>query len=161
MVPTLEIDHETKLSEVLVISLFLADKKPELRLAPAADSFERFRQLEMLSFIATEVQAKFIPVLRPFVNEEAKDQFRALLVRNFTSLNQRLADGRDYLFGADFTVADAFLFSIVPWVVRTKVDILNLSHLVAYMDRVAARPSVAKAMKEEGGSAAGWRDRLL
>ena len=160
MVPALVIDEKRTLHETAVISVYLADKKPAAQLVPLAGTFERVRVMEMLSFVAGEIHQKFIPLLRPFVNDEAKQEFRTLLVRNFAHLDKQLSDGRPYMMGEHFGVVDAYLFSITPWVIRTKVDIEHLASLKGYMNRLADRPSVVKAMQDEGANTADWRQRL-
>ncbi|MFJ3366893.1 glutathione S-transferase C-terminal domain-containing protein [Pseudomonas sp. NPDC086251] len=157
MVPALVIDDKKTLHETAVISVYLADKKPAAQLVPYAGTFERVRVMEMLSFVTGEIHQKFIPLLPTFVNSEAKDEFRTLLSHNLTHLDKQLSDGRLYMMGGPFGVVDAYLISIVPWVVRTKVDIEHLAHLQSYMDRLLDRPSVIKAMRDEGANVTDWR----
>lgn len=160
MVPALVIDEKRTLHETAVISVYLADKKPGAHLVPLAGTFERVRVMEQLSFIAGEIHQKFIPLFRPFVNSEAKNQFRALLVRNLSHLDKQLSDGRPYITGEHFGVVDAYLFSIVPWVIRLEVEIEHLTYMQAYMNRLASRPSILKAMQDEGANTTDWRQRL-
>ncbi len=156
-VPTLVLDDGATLSETLAITTYLADTRPEAGLIPPAGSFARAQLLELQTFIASELHQKFIPVFREYVAEAAKDRFRALLIRNFASLDERLADGRRYLTGDAFTVADAYLFAVTPWVERTGVEIGHLANLWAFQDRVAARPGVQAALRDEANAAAGGR----
>jgi glutathione S-transferase-like protein len=97
---------------------------------------------------------KFIPVFREYVTEYAKNKFRDMLISNFGSLDDRLADGRSYLTGETFTVADAHLFAVTPWVERTQVNIGHLKNLRAFQDRVAARPAAQAALRDEAAAAA-------
>lgn len=154
-VPTLEFDDGVTLSETAAVTQYLADRKPELNLMPPAGSFERVKLVELQTFIATEIHQKFIPVFRDYVPEDAKDKFREILIANFASLDERFADGRTYLTGETFTVADAYLFSVTPWTERTQMDIGHLKRLWAFQERVAARPAVQKAMRDEANAAAG------
>jgi len=154
-VPVLQFDDGATLSETAAVTQFLAETKPELNLMPPAGSFERAKLIELQIFIATEIHQKFIPVFRDYVPEEAKDKFRQILITNFASLDERFADGRTYLTGETFTVADAYLFSVIPWTERTHVDISQLKRLWAFQARVAARPAVQEALRDEAKAAAG------
>ncbi len=153
-VPTLVLDGGASLSETLAVTTYLADTRPEAKLIPPAGSFERVKMLELQTFLATEVHQKFIPVFREYVTEDAKNRFRDMLIKNFGALDERLTDGRPYLTGETFTVADAYLFSVTPWTERTHVDIGHLKHLRAFQDRVAARPAVQAALRDEATAAA-------
>ncbi len=153
-VPTLGLDDGGTLSETLAVTTYLADTKPEAKLIPPAGSFDRARMLELQTFIASEIHQKFIPVFRDFVTEEAKERFRAILVKHFASLDERLADGRTYLTGETFTVADAYLFSVTLWTERTHVNIDHLKNIWSFQGRVAARPAVQAALRDEAAAAA-------
>ncbi|MPZ32005.1 MAG: glutathione S-transferase [Rhodospirillales bacterium] len=153
--PTLVLDDGASPSETLAITTYLDDTKPEKNLIPPAGSIERVKLLELQTFITTEIHQKFIPVFRDYVTEDAKNRFRNMLIKSFGTLDERFADGRIYLTGETFTVADAYLFSITPWVERTHVNISHLKKLWAFQDRVAGRPAVQAALLDEAAAAAG------
>jgi glutathione S-transferase len=148
-VPLLELDDGQRLSEGAVIVQYLADLAPDSRLAPPAGTMERYRLMEWLNFIASELHKGFSPLFAPGMPEEAKALARTKLGERLAWVDQRLA-GRDWLMGDTFTVADAYLFTVASWGKYAGVNIAPLANLSAYMARVAARPAVQAAMKAEG-----------
>jgi glutathione S-transferase len=148
-VPALQLDSGEVLTEGPAIVQYLADQKPEKKLAPANGTIERYRLQSWLTFIGTEVHKSFSPLFNAAMPEEAKAFARANLERRLGWVNQQLA-GQDYLMGADFTVADAYLFTVASWARVVKLDISAFTNLTAYMARVAARPGVLAALKAEG-----------
>lgn len=148
-VPALQLDSGEVLTEGPAIVQYLADQKPEKKLAPANGTIERYRLQSWLTFIGTEVHKSFSPLFNAAMPEEAKAFARANLERRLGWVNQQLA-GKDYLMGADFTVADAYLFTVTSWARVVKLDISAFTNLTAYMTRVAARPGVQAALKAEG-----------
>ena len=148
-VPALALDNGEVLTEGPAIVQYLADQAPAKKLAPPAASFERVRLQEMLNFISTEVHKSFSPLFNPASSEETTAAARALIGRRLDVLEQKLA-GHDYLLG-DFSVADAYLFTVLSWGRMVGVDIkAGRPRLGAYWSRVKARPAVQQAMKEEG-----------
>ena len=149
-VPLLELDDGTRLAEGPVIVQYLADLKPDSDLMPAAGSMARYRALEWLNYLTSEIHQRFYPL---FVfggfPDDAKDAFRADLDRRLAHVADRLGD-RPYLMGDTFTVADGYLFTMLRWAKFHKVDLERWPNLVAYRDRVAARPAVQSAMREAG-----------
>ncbi|HTN95258.1 MAG TPA: glutathione transferase GstA [Gallionella sp.] len=147
-VPALTMDNGQVLTEVAVIVQYLADQTPEKRLAPPAGTLERYRLQEWLNFISSEIHKGCSPLFNPKLDDEAK---AALMPR----LKQRIAyaadalKSRDYLMG-HFTVADAYLFTVLRWAPRLEIDLSAWPVLKDYMERIAARPAVKAAMKEEG-----------
>jgi glutathione S-transferase len=148
-VPALQLDNGEVLTEGPAIVQYLADQKPEKQLAPANGTIERYRLQSWLTFIGTELHKGFSPLFNPAMPEEGKNLARANLERRLGWVNEQLAD-KDYLMGANFTVADAYLFTVTNWARVVKLDISALSKLTAYMARVAARPGVQAALKAEG-----------
>ena len=148
-VPALVLDNGEVLTEGPAIVQYLADQAPAKKLAPPAASFERVRLQEMLNFISTAVHKSFSPLFNPASSEETKAAARALIGRRLDVLEQKLA-GRDYLLG-DFSVADAYLYTVLSWGRLVAVDIKEgRPRLGEYWSRVKARPAVQQAMKEEG-----------
>lgn len=148
-VPALLLDDGQLLTEGPVIVQYIADRVPEKRLAPAAGTMERYRLMETLNFIATELHKGFSPLFNPKAPEEWKDMARALLAKRIGIAAQQL-EGRDYLMGSSFSVADAYLFTVLGWARHVKVDLAPWPVLQAYLARVAARPAVQAAMAAEG-----------
>lgn len=147
-VPLLELDDGSTLSEANVILQYLADRKPGT-LAPVFGTAERWKQMELLAFIATEVHKGFGPLWSPGTPAEVRAAAVQRLGTRFTLLAQRLAD-QPFLTGKDFTVADAYLFVLLGWTAFHKVDMSPWPALRDFQARVAARPAVQATLKAEG-----------
>jgi glutathione S-transferase len=148
-VPTLQLDDGQILTEGPAIVQYLADLKPQTGLAPAAGSMARYRLQEWLNYISSEVHKTFAPLFSPAAKDETRKQQRELLKPKFDFLDKAL-DGKPFLLGPQFTVADAYLFTILCWTVPTGIDLSPWPVLKAYYGRIAARPAVRAALKEEG-----------
>ena len=148
-VPALQLDNGTVLTEGPAIVQYLADLKPEKRLAPANGTLERYQLQSWLTFTGMELHRNFGPFFNPAAGPDWKAACGANLERRLAWVNEQLA-GKDYLMGANFTVADAYMFTVVGWTKHVKIDISGLTKLVAYQTRVAARPAVLAALKAEG-----------
>jgi glutathione S-transferase len=148
-VPVLELDSGERLSEGPAIVQYVADQAPASKLAPPAGTMARYRLIEWLNFVTSELHKGFSPLFNPALPEDAKPVFRAKLVDRFTWVDQQL-EGRDYLMGDTFTVADAYLYTVSRWGQYVGVDITGLKNLGAYRARVEARPQVQAALKAEG-----------
>lgn len=148
-VPVLELDNGQRLTEGPAIVQYLADLAPASGLAPAAGSWERVRLQEWLNFITSELHKGFSPLFTPGMPEEAKAMFRAKLLERFKYVDEQLA-GKSYLTGEQFTVADAYLFTVSNWGQYVEVDIAPFANLAAFRARVSARPAVLAALEAEG-----------
>jgi glutathione S-transferase len=148
-VPALQLDNGEMLTEGPVIVQYLADQQPASGLVPAAGSIERYRVQEWLNFITSELHKSFGPIFRPTTPDAYKTISRENLGKRFDWLDKQLA-GKQYLMGDKFTVADAYLFTVLRWSPRVEIDVSKWPNLKTYMDRVAARPKVQAAMKAEG-----------
>lgn len=147
-VPLLELDDGERLTEAQVILQWVADQVPGRKLAPPAGTMPRYRLMEWLSFVSSEVHKQFSPLFNPSYPEEGKQINRAKILQRLGWVDTQLA-GRQYLMGDGFTVADAYLYVISGWTAPMKIDISALKNLVAYRERVGQRPSVQRAVKEE------------
>lgn len=148
-VPALGLDSGELVTEGPVIVQMIADKAAGKGLAPARDSAERYKLLELLNFITSELHKNFSPLFNPTFSDEVKGFFKDRLMGKFKYLDGKLA-GQDYLMGKDFTVADGYLFTMLSWAERMKFDLSGLPNLSAYKARVAARPKVMEALTKEG-----------
>lgn len=148
-VPTLRLDDGEYLTEVAVLLQYIADKKPGAGLAPKAGTMERYRLMEWLNFIASEVHKTLGALFNPKITPEWKEDRIALFGRRCDALSHGLGS-RPYLMGGKFTVADAYLFTILNWTHLFKLDMGKWPRLKDYMARVGARPAVKEAMKAEG-----------
>ncbi len=149
MVPVLELDDGDILTEVAAVVLYVADQNPGSKLAPPCGSRERYHVQKWLNFIATEIHKMFTPLFKPDTPEAYKAIAKDNLAKAFTLLDQRLAD-RPYLMGAQFTAADAYLFTVVSWSRLQQIELDRWPHLKACWERIRARPKVEDAMKAEG-----------
>lgn len=149
-VPALQIEDGAVLTEGAAVIQFIADRHPDANLAPAAGTLERARLQEHLNFIASEIHKAFTPLFRPDSSEEMKAAAKANVRRRLSQMEQQLADGRAYLMGADFSVADAYLFTVASWTTPMGIGLDDWPHLQALVARIKERPSVRAAMAAEG-----------
>lgn len=148
-VPLLELDNGERLSEGPAIVQYIADQVPASGLAPAHGTFERYRLQEWLNFITSELHKGYSPLFNPAMPEEAKALARAKLAQRYAWVDEQL-EGKAYLMGETFTVADAYLFTVTRWAPFVSVDLSGLQQVQAYMGRVGERPAVRAALEAEG-----------
>jgi glutathione S-transferase len=137
------------LTEGPAIVQYIADQAPQSQLAPAAGTLQRYQLMEWLNYISAEVHKSFSPLFNPAATEDMKAAARNVLAQRFTYLG-RMLEGRDYLMGSQFTVADAYLFTVLSWAGYLKLDLSGTPVLQAYLARVGARPAVQQALRAEG-----------
>jgi glutathione S-transferase len=148
LVPAVRTTEGAVLTENAAVLQYLADAFPEAGLAPDAGSNQRYQLQQWLSFVGTELhKLVFNPLLSPKANEGAKAFAREQAPARFEFLNEHLT-GRDYLLDR-FSVADAYLTAVLNWAGFVNLDLAPWPAVVAYRDRMAARPAVARALKEE------------
>lgn len=148
-VPALGLDDGKLATEGPVIVQMIADKAASKNLAPARDSDERYALQEWLNYITGELHKNFGPLFQPALSDDTKTFFRDRINGKFKYVDGALA-GKDYLMGSQFSVADAYLFTMLCWAERMNIDISALPNLTAYKARVAARPKVQEALVKEG-----------
>ena len=149
-VPLLELDDGTRLTEGPVIVQYLVDQRPGSDLLPAAGTMDRYRELEWLNYLTSEVHQRFYPIFKfGGFPDDVKGELRGDLDRRLAYVSDRLGE-RTWLLGDTFTVADGYLFTMLRWTGFLKVDLSRWPNLVAYRDRVAARPAVQAAMRDAG-----------
>ncbi len=149
-VPVLKLDNNEGdlVAETAIIASYLADQHPESGLIPARGTIERIKIDQMLNFIGTEIAQKHIPLMRKLLTAEGAAWTRNKLVTAYATLDHILADGRAYLSGEQFTVADAYVWATF-WHERSGADIGHLKNLMAYKARIETRQSVIKALADE------------
>ncbi len=148
-VPVLELDSGERLSENAAILQYIADTYPAANLAPPPGSMARYRMLEWLTFITSEVHKGYSPLFNPATPEDYKSITRERLAGRLAYVDQKLA-GRQYLLGDTFSAADTYLFVCVNWSGAVNVDVSAFANLQAFQARVAARPAAQAAMQAEG-----------
>jgi glutathione S-transferase len=147
-VPMLELDDGTRLTEANVLLQYIADRRPGT-LAPAFGTLERYKLMEWLAFIATEVHKGYGPLWNPQVEPAVRERTIAALGNRFGYISKTLV-AQPYLTGNAFTIADAYLFVILNWSGYHKVDLKPWPALTEFQARVAARPAVQATLKAEG-----------
>jgi glutathione S-transferase len=149
-VPALELDGGEVLTENVTVLQYIADRNPAAKLAPTYGTMERYRLMEWLSFINSEVHKNFSPLFRQDAPEDLKQYVRKNLATRLDYLERVLAD-KTFLMGDQFTVADAYLFTVLSWGPHAHFDVgENRPHLKRYVERVGSRPHVHEALKSEG-----------
>jgi glutathione S-transferase len=147
-VPALRLDNGEVLTENVAVLQYIADRNPAAQLAPAAGSLERYRLMEWLGFINSEVHKNFSPLFRDDAHEEVKQYARRALGVRLDYLHRSIGN-RTFLTGEPFTVADAYLFTVLGWGRYVNVDLGQWPQLQRYVERVGARPHVIEALKSE------------
>lgn len=148
-VPALEVEGEV-LTEGPAILQFLGDRAANLNLAPKAGTLARARVNEVLNFTGTELHIAFGPLFNPASTEAQKAAARVAVAGKLDWLEGKLADGRAFLTGGEFTIADAYAFVVTNWANFTGIALVNWPRLSGFMARVGARPAVQAVLKAEG-----------
>ncbi len=147
-VPALQLDNGEVLTEGPAIVQYVADRKPEAKLAPPTGTLERYRLQEWLNYISSELHKSFSPLFKP----DTPDDYKKTIVAGFPPKLDFIAEalkGKSYLTGETFTVADGYLFTILGWTGFAGIDLGKWPAIKAFVDRVAARPAVQKAQAAE------------
>lgn len=148
-VPALELDNGTVLTEGPAIVQFLADSAPQAGLLPAVGEVERYQALGWLNYISTELHKNFSPLFKPDSTDDIRERARKVLALRLDHVARHL-EGRDFLVGSRFGVADAYLFTVLGWTDIVKVSLADWPQLQAFRARVGQRPAVQQALREEG-----------
>ena len=148
-VPALRLDNGELLTENVAVLQYIADRNPASKLAPAAGTMERYRLMEWLSYINSEIHKSFGPLFAPAVSEDVKQFARDNLTKRVDWLEKALG-AKTYLMGEQFTVADAYLYVVLGWSSHVGVDLGKWPTLKRHNERVGARPHVIAALKGEG-----------
>lgn len=149
-VPVLELEDGQVLTEGAAVLQYIADRKPGSGLAPAAGTLERTRLQEQLNFVASELHKTFSPLFAKTTPADARKAAVAQVEKHLGHLEATLADGRPYLLGETFTVADAYAFVVAGWTKFVNVSLDPFPHVKAFVARVAARDAVQAALRAEG-----------
>lgn len=149
-VPALQLDDGDVLTEGVVMQQYIADQKPEAKLAPARGTKERRKLEELLVFLSTEVHKSFSPLFAATTPEDYKTIAKDKVGQRFDYLEKQLSDGRQFLTGGQFTIADAYFFTLSNWTKFTGIDLARWPNISAFAARVASRPAVQTALKAEG-----------
>jgi glutathione S-transferase len=148
-VPALQLDDGSVLTEAAVIMQYLADRAPGAKLAPPNGTMERYRLQEMLNFITSELHKAFSPLFDPSLPEPARKPILDRIGKRLDLVEKQL-EGKQYLFGDAFTIADAYLATIVNWSGHVTLDLSKWPNIKAYRKRVLDRPGAKAVLKAEG-----------
>jgi glutathione S-transferase len=148
-VPALQLDSGEVLTEGPAIVQYLADQKPASKLAPPAGTLERYRLQEMLGYLNSEIHKTYGPMFNPSITPTERAAKIDYLHKRYALIEQQLGKHK-FLLGDQFTVADAYLFTVTNWADHLKVDLSKFPKLQAYQKAVSARPAVQKALRAEG-----------
>jgi glutathione S-transferase len=148
-VPALGLDDGEVLTEGPAIVQYLADRAPASQLAPANGTFARVRLQETLNYITAEIHKSYSPLFRPDVIPAVREERLAYLRKRYALIERQL-EGRKYLFGDAFSVADAYLFAVTRWARGVKLDLAEFPNLEAFQKRVGSRKAVLEALRAEG-----------
>lgn len=152
-VPALQLDDGSVLTEGPAVVQYLADLKPEAQLAPANGSMARYRLQEMLGYINSELHQSYMPLFNPETSDGVRTERMAHLRKHYGLIDATL--GRTpFLLGEQFSITDAYLFVVTRWSAFVKLDLSPFPHLLAFQERIAARPAVQAAMRREQPAAA-------
>lgn len=148
-VPALMLDNGEVLTENIAVLQYIADRNPAAKLAPPAGTMERYRLVEWLAFISTETHKSFSPLFRDDAHAEVKQYARKGIAGRLDHLNRAIGSG-PYVMGGQFTVADAYLFTVLGWGRHVNIDLAKWPQLQHHAEVVGARPHVVEALKSEG-----------
>jgi len=150
-VPVLELEDGEVLTESAAVLQYLADRRPEAGLAPAAGTMARVRLQEHLNYLSSEVHKAFgIFFSGRLLSPDEREAAVARVLARLAPIEALLADGRLHLLGETFTVADAYLFVLASWADHVGISLERLPHLDRFIGRVASRETTRAAMRAEG-----------
>ena len=148
-VPALQLDNGELLTENAALLQYIADLNPAAKLAPPAGTLERYRVNEWLAYINSEIHKSYSPLFYPNASDSMKEYARANLTKRVGWLAEKLGS-KPFLMGEQFTVADAYLFVVLSWAGHVSFDLTQWPNLLAFQERVGARPHVIEALDAEG-----------
>ncbi len=149
-VPALKLDSGEILTEGASILQYIASQNPGSGLSPATRTIAHARQQEYLNYVASELHKAFGPFFFSTATEDDKKKANVKVAKNFDYVNDLFSDGRSYLLGDDFSVADSYLFVVSNWSNFVEIDLKKWPNVAAFVERIAKRPAVQAAMKAEG-----------
>jgi glutathione S-transferase len=148
-VPALQLDSGEVLTENAVILQYLGDRANWPEVLPPLGDFRRYRVLEMVNFITTELHKRFSFLFNPKAGDEPRQLVTDELSKKLDYIDQRLGDG-PFLFGDDLTLPDPYLFVITGWAEKMLGGLDRWPNLRAFRERMIRRPSVRNVLSFEG-----------
>ncbi|MFI4967172.1 MAG: glutathione transferase GstA [Gammaproteobacteria bacterium] len=151
-VPAIQLDDGQLLTEGAALLQYIGDQAPASGIIPKVGTMERFRANEWLTFVSSEIHKGFSPLFNKDLKDDAKAVLRAKLEKRFDALESHFAKNM-YLMGDTFSVADAYLYTVISWSGAVGIDLSKWKHLSEYRQRVADRPKVREALQNEKAAA--------
>jgi glutathione S-transferase len=148
-VPALKLDNGEILTENAVVLQYIADQKPEMKLMPAAGTMERYRAMEWLNFVATELHKGFGPFFNPDATDEQKSQAKKKLTKKF-AIPAKALEKNEFLNGNKITAPDMYLYVMLTWAQKNSLDLSSMPSLMKFHEKMESRPSVRETAKMEG-----------
>jgi glutathione S-transferase len=149
-VPALQLDDGEIITEGAVILQWISDRKPEAGLLPAHGTLERYRALEWINVVATDLHKGMATMFSPFIDDASKTRFAAGFLHGRFQVIEDHLSGNDYLLGARFSAPDAYLYNVLSWPKRVGIDMAEYAAIERFMQRMEQRPSVQAAREAEG-----------
>lgn len=150
-VPALQLDSGEVLTEAPAILQYIADQHPEAELAPANGTIERARAQSYLNFVSSEVHKAYGPFFAATpLSDERRSAAETGVAKRLNVMEAELADGRTYLLGDKFSVADCYFWVVINWSNFINIDLGKWPKIKAYWERVSTLPALQAALKAEG-----------
>lgn len=151
-IPVLKMDNGDLLTEGAVILQWIADQHPEAKLLPPCATRERYKVLEWLNFVASDLHKGMAVMFSPFVDQASKTSFaKGNLASRFEYIEEHLS-ANDYILGDRFSVADAYLYNVLRWPPRVAIDLSPYTSIQQFMARMELRPTVIAALAAEAAA---------
>lgn len=148
-IPVLKMDDGDLLTEGAVILQWIADQHPDARLLPPFGTRERYKVMEWLNFVASDLHKGMAVMFSPFIDKASKISFaQGNLASRFEYIEEHLS-ANDYVLGDQFSVADAYLYNVLRWPPRVDIDLSPYTAIHRFMQRMELRPTVIAALAAE------------
>ena len=148
-VPVIQLDNGEILTECAVLLQYIADQAPEKKLIPAAGTFERYKALEMLHYLATEIHKGFGGIFGAIKMQKDPEPEAITKLRSSIQYLDQVLGKSKYLLGTSFSVADAYAYNLLSWAGFLKIDISDFKNVGNYLEELNHRPSIKESMKAE------------
>lgn len=148
-VPAIELDNGEVLTENAVIQQYLAEQYKALELLPEVGSLRRYRILEWLNFVGSDLHKSFSVLFNPQVSEETKAIFLNLIKNKLRFVDDQLQNNK-FLTGDIYTLPDSYMFVILRWLSNVKIEVKTWPNISRYFEELKQKPSVQQSLQEEG-----------
>lgn len=150
VVPVLQLDDGRLLTENIAIQIYLAEKHQNVQLLPAKDDFNRYRVMEWLSYVSTELHKNCSPLFNPDLPKNIKEEIFISLLKKKLAYLEEYFKNNTYLVSDHYTLPDGYLYVVLTWVHHFHIELTPFEKLTDYYNRIKARPSVVQSLAEGG-----------